>query len=156
MDFVLWACRVMHVVSAVVWIGGLIFLNAVLNPVLQHQGLITSQVSVAVSKRFLPFLWSSLWSLVVTGLLLMLLSPRFIWFDLSTEWSQLLAVKQLLFLLLAGVSWQAAKVVAKLELAVGEGGEEAEGWSLALQKLVRRSIVLGLLSILSAAGMAVV
>jgi len=156
MDFVVWACRVMHVVSAVVWIGGLIFLNAVLNPVLQHQGLITSQVSVAVSKRFLPFLWSSLWSLVVTGLLLMLLSPRFIWFDLSTEWSQLLAVKQLLFLLLAGVSWQAAKVVAKLELAVAEGGEEAEGWNLALQKLVRRSIVLGLLSILSAAGMAVV
>lgn len=155
MDFVLWACRVMHTVSAVVWIGGLIFLNAVLNPVLQHQGLIASQVSVAVSRRFLPFLLSSLWSLVVTGFLLMLLSPRFLWFDFSSEWSQLLAAKQLLFLLLAGVSWQAGKVVMKLEKAVSEKSEEAEAWGLTLQKLVRRSIVFGLLSILCAAGMAV-
>jgi len=156
MDFVVWACRVMHVTSAVVWIGGLIFLNAVLNPVLQHQGLFTSQVSVAISKRFLPFLWSSLWSLVVTGFLLMLLSPRFLWFDFSTGWSQLLAAKQLLFLLLAGVSWQAGKVVEKLETAVSEKSEDADGWGLALQKLVRRSIVFGLLSILCAAGMVVI
>lgn len=156
MDFVLWACRVMHVVSAVVWIGGLIFINAVLNPILQHQGLITSQVSLAVSRRFLPFVWSSLWSMVITGLLLMLLSPRFIWLDFSTGWSQLLAVKQLLFLLLAGLSWQAAKVVTRLENAVREGSGEAEGWALALQKLVRRSILFGLLSILCAAGMAVI
>jgi len=155
MDFVLWACRVMHAVSAVVWIGGLVFMNAVLNPILQHQGLTTSQVSIAVSRRFLPFVWSSLWSLVITGLLLMLLNPRFIWFDFSSDWSKLLAMKQLLFLLLAGVSWQAAKVVTKLEKAVREGSEDAEGWSMALQKLVRRSILFGLLSILCAAGMSV-
>ncbi|HLE33968.1 MAG TPA: hypothetical protein VJB38_15295 [Bacteroidota bacterium] len=155
MDFVLWACRVMHAVSAVVWIGGLIFMNAVLHPILQHQGLITSQVSMAVSRRFLPFVWFCLWSMVVTGLLLMLLNPRFLWFDFSTDWSKLLAAKQILFLLLAGVSWQAAKVVAKLETAVRDGSDEVEGWSLALQKLVRRSILFGLLSILCAAGMAV-
>jgi len=93
--------------------------------------------------------------MVVTGLLLMLLNPRFVWFDFSTDWSKLLAAKQILFLLLAGVSWQAAKVVAKLETAVRDGSDEVEGWSLALQKLVRRSILFGLLSILCAAGMAV-
>ena len=145
----------MHAVSAVVWIGGLIFMNAVLHPILQYQGLISSQVSMAVSRRFLPFVWFCLWSMVVTGLLLMLLNPRFLWFDFSTDWSKLLAAKQILFLLLAGVSWQAAKVVAKLETAVRDGSDEVEGWSLALQKLVRRSILFGLLSILCAAGMAV-
>jgi uncharacterized membrane protein len=155
MDFVLWACRVMHAVSAVVWIGGLVFMNAVLNPVLQHQGLVTSQVSLAVSRRFLPFVWFSLWSMAVTGLLLMLLNPRFLWLDFSTDWSKLLAAKQVLFLLLAGVSWQAGKVVTKLEAAVRDANGDAEGWSLALQKLVRRSIFFGLLSILCAAGMAV-
>lgn len=155
MDFVLWACRVMHAVSAVVWIGGLVFMNAVLNPVLQHQGLVTGQVSLAVSRRFLPFVWFSLWSMLVTGLLLMLLNPRFLWLDFSTDWSKLLAAKQVLFLLLAAVSWQAGKVVTKLEAAVRDSSDEAEGWSLALQKLVRRSIFFGLLSILCAAGMAV-
>lgn len=155
MDFVLWACRVMHAVSAVVWMGGLIFMNAVLHPILQHHGLGTSEVSVAVSRRFVPFVWSSLWTMVITGLLLMLLHPRFIWFDFSTDWSKLLAAKQLLFLLLAGLSWQTAKVVTRLETAVREKREDVEGWGLALQKLVRRSIFLGLLSILCAAGMAV-
>ncbi len=146
----------MHAVSAVVWIGGLIFKNAVLHPILQHQGLGTSEVSVAVSRRFLPFIWSSLWTMVITGLLLMVLHPRFLWFDFSTDWSRLLALKQLLFLVLAGLSWQTGKVVTRLENAVSGKDQDAEGWSLALQKLVRRSIFFGLLSILCAAGMAVI
>lgn len=156
MDFVLWACRVMHVVSVVVWMGGLIFINAVLAPVLQHEGLHRSQVSIAVLRRFLPFVWFSFWSLLITGFLLMLLSPRFLWFDYSTEWSKLLAVKQILFVLLGAVSWQAATVASRLEEAERNKSDDAEGWSLALQKLVRRSIFFGLLALGCAAGMAVV
>ena len=155
MDFVLWVCRVMHVVSVSVWIGGLIYANAVLFPILQHGGLMNTPVAGALARRFLPFLWSSLWTLLITGLLLMLLSPRFVWFDYSSSWSKLLAAKQVLFLLMAGVSWQAGKVTVALEKAINEKSEDAEGWGLALQKLVRRSILFGLLSILSAAGMAV-
>jgi len=156
MDFVLWACRVMHAVSVVVWIGGLIFLNAVLAPVFQHEGLHQRPVSIAVMRRFLPFVWFSLWSLLITGLLLMLLNPRFLWLDYSTDWSKLLAAKQVFFLLLGVLSWQVAKVVTRLEEAVRSQNEEADGWSLALQKLVRRSIFFGLLSIVCAAAMAVV
>lgn len=155
MDFVLWVSRLMHVVSAVVWIGGLVFINVVLHPMLEHEGMTQSGFSRGVRRRFFPFVWFSLWTMLTTGVLLMLLHPRFIWFDVSSLWSKLLTVKQLSFLLLIFVSWQTARVREKLE-QVGDREDEFAGWHEGYQRLVRRSIGLGLISLLCAAGMAVV
>lgn len=146
----------MHVVSVVVWIGGLIFLNAVLNPIAEHEGATRLPAILGAQKRFLPFIWSSLWTLLITGFLLMLLSPRFRWFDYSTTWAQLLAVKQLAFVLLVFFSWQTAKVFSKMEHAAANGTEVFEGWRLGLQKLIRRAILWGIVALMCAAGMAVV
>ncbi len=154
MDFVLWASRVMHVISVVVWIGGLIFLNAIVTPVVEHEQAQRSEVALGIQKRFLPFIWSSLWSLLLTGALLMVLSPRFLWFDYSTLWSKLLAVKQISFLLLGFFSWQTAKVFARMERSLNE--DEFNGWQLAFKKLMRRSIFFGIIALLTSAGMAVV
>lgn len=155
MDFVLWVSRVMHIVSAVVWIGGLIFMNTVLHPILHHRHEMLSPSALAVRQRFFPFLWSGLWTLFGTGLFLTLLSPKFIWLDISTLWSKLLTAKAALFLLLWFVSWQAASVVRSIEAAVSGDPETAEAWSRTLEALIRRSIVLGLISFLCAAGMAI-
>ncbi|MGH2569396.1 MAG: hypothetical protein ACRDGA_13745 [Bacteroidota bacterium] len=154
MDFVLWACRVVHLTSAVVWLGGLIFLNAVLKPVVDYRKGQQAQLNLEILKRFQPFIWSSVWPLLVTGLLLMLLSPRFIWFDVSSLWSKLLVVKQVSFLLLVFFSWQMGKVLQKLGPAMA--WEEFEGWWMAYSRLVRRSIFTGIVTLLAAAGMAVV
>lgn len=159
MDFVLWVSRVMHVLSAVVWIGGLIFMNAVLHPVLAHQNETLTPAARAVRQRFFPFLWSSLWTLAGTGVFLAILSPRFLWLDVSTTWSQLLTVKVLAFLLLSFVSWQAAKVVRTIETVVESGGNDPElapAWFRTLERLFRRSIMLGLVALLCAAGMTVI
>ena len=156
MDFVLWVCRVMHVVSVVVWLGGLIFLNAILHPISAYHQQTKLVTVLEAQKRFLPFVWSSLWTVFVTGVLLMLLSPRFLWFEYSTTWSQLLAVKQVAFLLLMFFSWQSAKVVAKMGEAVSGEGDLFEGWRLGLQKLLRRSIAWGIVALMCAGGMAVV
>lgn len=154
MDFVLWVSRVMHVVSAVVWIGGLIFMNVVLHPVLHHRHESLSPTALAIRQRFFPFLWSGLWTLFGTGIFLTLLNPRFLWLDISTIWSQLLAVKVILFLLLWFVSWQAAKVVRSIEAALNNR-DEAEAWMRTLEILIRRSLVLGIVALLCAAGMTV-
>lgn len=156
MDFVLWVCRVMHVVSVVVWLGGLIFLNAILHPISAYHQQTKLVTVLEAQKRFLPFVWSSLWTVLVTGVLLMLLSPRFLWLEYSTTWSQLLAVKQVAFLLLMFFSWQSVKIVAKMEEAVSGEGDLFEGWRLGLQKLLRRSIVWGIVALMCAGGMAVV
>lgn len=154
MDFVLWVSRVMHVVSAVVWIGGLIFMNVVLHPVLHHRHESLSPTALAIRQRFFPFLWSGLWMLFGTGIFLTLLNPRFLWFDISTLWSQLLTAKVILFLLLWFVSWQAARVVRKIETTI-DNFETAQAWLRTLEILIRRSLVLGIVALLCAAGMTV-
>ncbi|MBI3005854.1 MAG: hypothetical protein HYY49_10640 [Ignavibacteriales bacterium] len=155
MEFVLWACRLMHVFSVVVWFGGLIFVNAVMLPVSQYEGRSRSEASVAILHRFNSFVWSSLWTALFTGLLLMLLSPRFLWFDYSTLWQKLLAVKQTAFLLAGFFSWQIAKVVSHMERTQNEP-DAYESWRLTYVKLIRRSLFCGILGFLCAAGMAVV
>ena len=155
MDFVLWACRLMHVVSVVVWFGGLIFINAVFTPIVEHQEATKLQVVLGTQKRFLPFIWSCFWSLLVTGVLLMLLSPKFLWFEYSTLWLKLLALKQVAFLLLAFFSWQTVQVFSKMERALADDSDEFEGWRLGLKKLVRRSIFWGIVALMCGAGMAV-
>lgn len=154
MDFVLWVSRVMHVVSAVVWLGGLIFLNAILNPVLRHQGMTRTETALAVTRRFMPFLWFSAWTILLTGLFLIILSPRLVWLDVSTLWSKLLLAKEILFVLLLFFSWQMKKVLGQLEKDLRE--EDFDGWWRSLERLIRRSILMGLGALLCAAGMAVV
>jgi len=154
MDFVLWACRLMHIVSVVVWFGGLIFINVVMLPVAHHEGQSRSKTTVTALTRFNGFVWSSLWTALVTGLLITLLSPRFLWFDYSTLWQKLLAIKQLSFLLAAFFSWQMAKVTSRLEESQGNA-DAFEGWRLTYVKLVRRAIFCGIVAFLGAAGMAV-
>lgn len=155
MDFVLWACRLMHVVSVVVWFGGLIFINAVFIPIAEHQQATKLQVVLGTQKRFLPFIWSCFWSLLITGILLMLLSPKFLWFEYSTLWLKLLALKQVAFLLLAFFSWQTVHVFSKMERSLADDSDEFEGWRLGLKKLVRRSIFWGIVALMCGAGMAV-
>ena len=155
MDFVLWVCRVMHVISAVVWVGGLVFLNAVLHPVLEHDKQTQTPTVMAVQKRFFGFVWMSLWPMLVTGVLLTILSPQSQWFDYSTPWRKLLAVKQLSFLLMGFFSWQAKKVFEQMELALQRGDGSFEGWRAGYGKLTRRTIAVALIAFLSAAAMVV-
>lgn len=152
MDFILWVSRVMHVVSAVVWLGGLIFLNAVLNPVLRHQGMTQTEAAVATIRRFIPFLRFSIWTILTTGIFLTILSPRHLQLDGMTLWSVLLVTKVVLFLVLLFFSWQIGKVAARLE-EIKNGGDG--GWWSSLERLIERSVLTGLAVLLCAAGMAV-
>jgi len=156
MDFVLWACRAVHLISVVVWLGGLIFLNAVWKPLAEHHDATATRLNLDTVLRFQPFIWSSLWPLLVSGLLLMLLSPRFLWFDYSTWWTRLLALKQLAFLAMAFFAWQMMKVVAHLEKTNGTDADQFAGWWLAYAALLRRSIFAGSAALLCGAAMMVV
>lgn len=153
MDFVLWVCRVMHVISSVVWVGGLIFLNVVVNPVLEHDKGTRNPTAMAIHKRFFGFVWMSLWTLFVTGVLLMVLNPQFQWFDYSVPWRRLLAVKQLSFLLMGFFSWQTKKVFEQMELSLQKGDDSFDGWREGYCKVVKRTIVVGFIAFLSSAAM---
>lgn len=82
------------------------------------------------------------------------LNPRFLGLSVSTLWTQLLAAKVFLFLLILFTSWQAARVVRRIEDSLGDA-EAAHAWEHTLETLIRRSIALGILTVLCAGGMAV-
>lgn len=145
----------MHVISSVVWIGGLIFINAVLNPVLEHDKGTHGSLPMAVYKRFFGFTWMSLWILLVTGALLMVSSPQFQLFDYSTPWRKLLAIKELSFFLMAFFAWQSKKVFQQMERSAERGDDSFEGWRIGYLKLARRTIGVGIIAFLSAAAMIV-
>ncbi len=86
----------------------------------------------------------------------MILSPRFLWFNLSTLWLVLLTVKEASFALMGFFTWQMSRVVSSLENTVEDSGDLFEQWRLTYIRLVRRVIVLAIVSLLCAAGMTVV
>lgn len=152
MEFVLWSARVVHVVSAVVWLGGLIYSNAILSPVLEHERLVRERWLNAVHQRMMGYTWSTLWPLLVTGVVLMLLHPAFRWNEFGNAFNQLLAIKQAAFLLMAFFSWQTKKVLERMAETL-DNEEAFEGWRLAFVKLSKRTIVTGILALLAAEGM---
>jgi hypothetical protein len=93
--------------------------------------------------------------MLATGVLLMLVSPQFQWFDYSTPWRKLLAVKELSFLLMAFFSWQARRVFEQMELSLVRTNDAFDGWRRGYVRLVRRTIVVALIAFLSAAAMVV-
>ena len=63
----------MHLFGMIVWLGGMMFQTAVALPVIRHEGEAASTAMRKVSKRFTGFIWMSVWTLGVTGILMMLL-----------------------------------------------------------------------------------
>ena len=150
MDFVVWASQVMHVAAATVWIGGLVFQNAVMMPVVRHEGEEASRVSVILGKRFTGFAWMCAWTMLVTGAILMLLDPRFVWFEYRTGWSVLLGFKQLIFVLLVFYAFGVARLLGRLESA------DAQTGVLILHRLRQfrtMSVLLGLCAMVLAVSM---
>ncbi len=145
----------MHVISAIVWMGGLIFINAVMNPVLEHQMEMRGGVSMSLYKRFFGFIWMSLWTLLGTGAILTVANSQFHWFDYSTPWMKLLAIKEISFFLMGFFAWQSKKVYRQMERTEDGQHDIFEGWRLGYLKLVRRMIGVGIVAILSAAAMVV-
>jgi uncharacterized membrane protein len=155
LDFVLWVCRSMHVFAVVVWLGGLMFQNAILQPVAQHEGEPAKGLLRKVHKRFIGFIWMSVWTLLVTGVILMLASPRFLWFQYHDSWSVLLACKQAVFVLMVIYAYGHARMLAYLEAPSSNGGfnDRAELYRHRVGQFRTMSIALGIIGLLLSAGM---
>lgn len=84
----------LHLLAAIVWIGGMAFLSVVLVPVLKQQGGLTGerqQIFHVMARRFRVVVWISVAVLVLTGP--MLLSGRTDKLATSDAWVSLLKVK---------------------------------------------------------------
>jgi uncharacterized membrane protein len=128
MDFLLWVCRSMHMFGVVVWVGGLMFQNAVAAPIAQSENAEAKVAMRKMNKRFTGFVWMSAWTILITGILLMLFNPRFIWFQYPDRWSLLLGIKQMMFLFMVFYAFGYSRMLKYLESPSSNGGynEKAE------------------------------
>jgi putative copper export protein len=102
--YIYWAALYMHLFSAVAWLGGILFLTGVSRPIVEYYGTEAINLSQRIKIRFLGFTWMLLWTVLVTGIIILLWSTRFIFFDFSTLWRVLAHIKIILFLVLASLS----------------------------------------------------
>jgi putative copper export protein len=102
--YIYWASLYMHLFGAVAWLGGILFLTGVSRPIVEYYGTEAIELLQRVKVRFLGFTWMLLWTVLVTGIIILLWSTKFIFFDFSSLWLILAHVKIILFLILAALS----------------------------------------------------
>lgn len=155
MDFLLWVCRSMHLFGVVVWVGGMMFQHTVAAPIAQSENAGTQVVMRKMNKQFTGFVWMSVWTILVTGILMMLFDPRFIWFQYSDRWSLLLGVKQVIFLLMVFYAFGYSRMLKYLESPSSNGGydEKVELCRHRLNQFRTISIFWGIAGLLVSAGM---
>lgn len=99
--YIYWAALLLHLFSAIAWIGGILFLTGVSRPIFEYYPEETFENALRIKVRFMGFTWMFVCTVLITGTVILLWSTRFLFFDFSTLWNALAHVKILLFLVLA-------------------------------------------------------
>jgi len=160
MEFMMWATRSMHIFSAVVWLGGLLYMGGILYPVFGYEKLTTSIQYVRIERRFSGFVWMCVWTSAITGVLLTLFSPRFIFGQYRGEWDYLLLAKELLYLCMTGVAVSGTGIVKRMEAIVSSAPTDGTRDDLVTQhqkmlRTRRTSLALGIITLLVSTRMVV-
>jgi uncharacterized membrane protein len=155
MDFLLWVARSLHVFGVVVWCGGLMFQAAVTFPVARVEDREFDPFTVHVARRFQPFVWMCVWTVLVTGVALMLFDPRFVFFRFETWWAALLGVKQVVFFVMVFFSFGYARMLARVVEMVRRNDARDDVVPFYRQMLMfgKINVALAIAALLLAAGM---
>ncbi len=145
----------MHMFGVVVWLGGLMFQGAVAMPVVRSEHEFVAVVMRKMSRRFVGYVWMSVWTILITGLLMMLLHPGFEWFKFNDRWSILLAWKEVIFVIMIFYAFGYARMLKYLDSPSSNGGysEQAQLYKHRVDQFRTINIALGLVSLLLSAAM---
>ena len=145
----------MHIFGVTVWLGGLLFQGAVALPIFDYENQYAQAAMKKVSQRFTGFVWMSAWTIAITGVIMMLLSPRFVWFQFNDKWSILLACKEVIFVLMVFYAFGYARMLSYLSSPSSNGGfnEKAEMYKERVSQFRKISTLLGIIALGLAAAM---
>ncbi len=141
--------------SVVVWLGGLMFQAAVAMPIIHSEGQGAKAAMRKISQRFTGFIWMSLWTLLATGIILMIVEGRLTFFQFHDRWSVLLGLKELIFILMALYAVGYTRMMKYLDVPSSNGGfdQRAEDYRHRVEQFRNISIALGILGLLCAAAL---
>lgn len=131
--YIYWAALYLHLFSTVAWLGGILFLTGVARPIFEFFKESSADIALRIKVRFLGFTWMLVWTTLITGLVILLWSTRFIFFDLSNLWSALMHLKILFFFILTTLALMLRRSYAELDAA---RSELAEGEDLAPKEII--------------------
>ncbi len=145
----------LHLLSVIFWIGGSLFIETVLQPVLKSSNLSPEQIGIvnkSIAKRFSPMVWFSIAVLLVTGLMRANM-VNVLSFDVltSSTYGLTLLSKMLLFLVAIIIGIGISSIGVKLGRVKSQ--QEALGLFGKLSLLARVNIVLAFLIILLAVSL---
>lgn len=141
----------MHLFAVIVWLGGMLFQAVMLR---SEAGVIDAAWRERFA-RFQPFVWMCIWTILVTGIAMMLFDPRFVFFRYDDTWSVLLGLKQAVFVAMVFFAVGQARMWRRSELirAAGEAEQEKNLYDYHLLRFARVNVGLAIVAILLAAGM---
>jgi uncharacterized membrane protein len=110
---------------------------------------------IHVLRRFQPFVWMCVWTILVTGVVLMLFDTRFVFFHYADRWSVLLGSKQLVFVTLIFFNVGYARMFARVADMVRrkESREDVLPFYRQMMFFGRINVGLAIVAVLIAAGM---
>ena len=132
------------------------FQNAIAQPVVNFESPDAKNAMRKVNRRFTGFIWMCVWTVFITGFIMMLLNPRFFWFRYDDRWSILLGLKQLIFIVMIFYAFGHARMLAFVD-ASGATSESEENIRLSITRanqFRKVSIFLGITAMLMATAMA--
>jgi putative copper export protein len=155
MDFLLWTARSLHVFSVIVWFGGLMYEAVVVQAVAKAEAKELDDTVRHFVRRFQPFVWMCVWTILVTGVALMLFNPRFVFFRFDDAWSVLLGAKQLVFLVMVFFSFGYARMFSRVDEMVKKGNSSEMVLPFFNQMMMfgKLNVMLAIIGVLVAAAM---
>ena len=132
--------------------------SAVTLTVAKAEGTEFSSQTIQTLRRFVPIVWMLVWTVLVTGVTLMLFSTRFVFFEFHDRWSLLLGLKQITFLLMVFFSFGYARMFARVTELITSTKEQysrddAFSFFTRMNQFGRVIIVLGMIELLLASGL---
>ena len=128
---------------------------AVTLPITHNSEGTISPVLRNLLRRFLPFIWMCVWTILVTGFGLLLFDPRYVFFRFDSEWAVLLAIKQVLFLTMIFFSFGYSRMFKRLDVALDADSahqDDAKRFFFRMNQFGRINVGLAILILLVAAG----
>lgn len=131
------------------------FQNAIAHPIAEAEGDDARSAVRKMNKRFVGFMWMSAWTVGITGLLMMMFDPRFVWFQYKDTWSILLGLKQLVFVFMLFYAFGYSRMLHYILSPASNGGfdEKTMIYGRKIHQFRTINIFLGIVALLLAAGM---
>ncbi len=124
-------------------------------PVAKVEGQELDNFTRHLLRRFQPFVWMCVWTILITGVGLMLFDPRFVFFLYNDRWSVLLGVKQVVFAAMVFFSFGYARMLSRVDdmLMNDESSESVKPFYNQMLMLGKINVALAIVALLVAAGL---